>query len=226
MKLLGNSLATPLAFLALSTPAWAADPITFEPPPVPPAEVASHDWTGPYVGVQGGFGWANLEQTAGPDFFLEGNSVDLSGPFIGAHAGYNAQWDNLILGVEGDINASWIDGDFIWGGDETGSARVNWFGSLRGRLGLAVDKTLFFGTAGLAVAGVNIDLPAISVSDDQTYMGWTAGLGIEHMLKENWSVRGEYRYYDFQNATFFESPIERDFDLTMHTVSVGLTYKF
>ncbi|WP_404401918.1 outer membrane protein [Pelagibacterium halotolerans] len=229
MTSLRNALATSVAFLVLATPAWAADPITVLPPlPEPPAELVFYDWTGPYVGVQVGYGFATLGQTAGPDLLLDGAPIDLNGPFIGAYAGYNLQLDALAVGIEGDINASWINADFLWGANDIpGAASVDWFGSVRGRLGLALDRTLLFATAGIAAAEANIDLPSVPANSYALHGGWTAGLGIEHAFDDNWLGRVEYRYYGLGSETYFDPVFgERDFDLSMHTVSVGLALKF
>lgn len=222
-----KTFATPLAFLALTASAWAADPIVFEPPPAPPpVAVSTYDWSGPYIGIQGGYGWAELEEAEGTDLFEFGDSVDVDGGFLGIHAGYNFQWDRLVLGVEGDINKAWMDEDFIWGGDEIGSVEIDWFGSLRARLGFAADRTLFFATAGVATADLQMDLPVGPGSDSETFTGWTAGLGVEHAFRENWLARAEYRYYDFGDGTFFSGADAEDLDLTMHAISIGLSYKF
>lgn len=138
-----------------------------------------------------------------------------------------------MLGLEGDINAASMSTGFLWGPPTAtriefpGTARLDWFGSLRGRLGVAVDRTMLFATGGVAAAGVGIDLAPIPISDYQTYVGWTAGLGLEHAFDENWLGRLEYRYYDFGTRTFFGGVMPaRDFAATMHAVSLGVTRKF
>lgn len=240
MKYHGKAAAMLLACLLFSGSAEAADLVFIDPPPAPPPADTAYDWTGLYIGVQGGYGWANLEEAGGFDLFLGRDSIDLRGGFAGVHAGYNAQWDRFVLGIEGDINKAWMSEDFVWGMPgvpipgvlvppvpEIGTAAIDWFGSLRARLGYTWDRTLLFGTAGAAIAGVSIDLPAVALSDSENFIGWTAGLGIEHAFEENWLARAEYRYYDFGGGRFFEGTgFRSDLDLTMHTLSVGLTYKF
>lgn len=233
MKSRNKALVTILALLASSTSALAADLVIVEPPFEPAEEEEAYDWTGLYLGLQAGFGFARLQQTSGPAFLLDQDYIDLSGPFVGIHGGYNLQIGRLVLGVEGDINAASIGGDFIWGPpgpgrlEFPGSARLDWFGSLRGRLGFGLDRTLLFGTAGVAAAGVGIDLSPIPISDYATYVGWTAGLGLEHAFNEDWLGRLEYRYYDFGTQALFGGLMpERDFAATMHTVSLGITRKF
>lgn len=221
----GGAFVTSVAFLAFSGTAWAADPVIMEPTPVTPV-VSVYDWTGPYIGIQGGYGWARMD-TDDEDLFQSGNSIDLDGFFLGGYAGYNVQWNQFVFGIEGDINKSWIDEGFVTGGGFSGSAEIDWFGSLRGRVGHAWDRTLLFATGGIAFASVDVDIPIRAGSDSDSPVGWTVGAGLEHAFTENWLGRVEYRYYDFGDVTFFpEVDGGANLDLTMHTVSVGLSYKF
>jgi outer membrane immunogenic protein len=202
---------TATVLLAWSGCALAADPVYEEP------VVASvYDWSGVYLGVQGGYGWADADVTiftAPPTV----GSVDLDGPFVGALAGYNFQSGNFVFGIEGDVNKSWIELD-----DDDGDAEIDWFGSVRGRVGYAWDRTLLFGTAGIAFASGEVSSIVVGEDDDLSFTGWTAGLGVEHAFTDNWLGRAEYRYYDFGTEDITRGEV----DLTMHTVSVGIAYKF
>jgi outer membrane immunogenic protein len=199
---------TATILLAWSGCALAADPVYEEP-----VVASAYNWSGVYLGVQAGYGWADADVTiftAIPTSI----SADLDGAFAGALAGYNFQSGNFVFGIEGDINKSWIELD-----DEDGDAEIDWFGSVRGRLGYAWDRTLLFGTAGIAFAHGETSVVA---DDDVSFTGWTAGLGAEHAFTDNWLGRAEYRYYDFGTEDITRGEV----DLTMHTVSVGLAYKF
>jgi len=101
------------------------------------------------------------------------------------------------------------------------TGRINWMASFRGRLGLAVDRVLFYGTGGAAVAefggatttvvnGPGIGLPpetfSATTGGSTTRWGWTVGGGIEWAFNQNWSLAGEYRHTDFGNrGTTFPS---------------------
>ena len=200
-----------LTLLAMSGTAMAADPVVFEEAPAPVIVDTVYDWSGVYIGLQGGYGWADADVTIFTNPPTE-ETYDLDGPFVGAYAGYNFQWDNFVAGIEGDINASWIDLD-----TDDGDVELDWFGSVRGRAGYAWDRTLFFGTAGVALAHLSAD-----GEEDEDLTGWTAGLGVEHAFTDNWLGRAEYRYYDFGS----EDITRGELDLDMHTVSVGIAYKF
>lgn len=111
------------ALLATFSAAQAADII----------EPAAYDWTGPYVGLQAGYGWGENDVKAegeteptitilGEEFAtlndepvefhpLKDGSIGMDGFLGGLHAGYNWQSDSLVLGVEGDIEYADLDGD-------------------------------------------------------------------------------------------------------------------
>lgn len=199
---------TATMLLAWGGCALAADPVYEEP------VVASvYDWSGVYLGLQAGYGWADADVTIFTNPPLVG-TADLDGAFAGALAGYNFQSGNFVFGVEGDINKSWIELD------DDGDAEIDWFGSVRGRVGYAWDRTLLFGTAGIAFA--HGEVSTVVEDDDMSFTGWTAGLGAEHAFTDNWLGRAEYRYYDFGTEDITRGEV----DLTMHTVSVGIAYKF
>jgi outer membrane immunogenic protein len=80
-------------------------------------------------------------------------------------------------------------------------------GTLRGRLGYAFDNTLFYATGGLAYGHVksfthifSAPNPELIGTEDSWKVGWTIGAGVEHMFAPNWSVKGEYLYYDLGNS--------------------------
>lgn len=199
---------------------------------------ASYDWSGGYVGVGAGAGLNNSTLSSnyrytGPDSIGQANldlingldhTDDLSGAAFtaGVLAGYNVQMSNIVLGVEGDFN-------YIGFNDQTrhdvsgvmnnvlspvGNAvekidfDANWFGTVRGRLGYAIDNVLVYGTGGLAYGKLNVrqklnasnDSQAISwESDDSAWkMGWTLGGGIEYGL-DNWTLGLEYLYVDLNS---------------------------
>src|SRR5262245_19150404 len=106
MSYLRKTAFTTAMLLAWGGYAVAADAVVEE---VVVVETA-YDWSGVYVGLQAGYGWADADFTifTNPETNF---TVDADGPFVGGYAGYNFQWDNVVAGIEGDINASWIDED-------------------------------------------------------------------------------------------------------------------
>lgn len=211
---------------------------------------AAYDWTGGYIGLQGGYGWADsgVDLDAadgsggtgpGPDDneiivdAREGN-VETDGFIGGAHIGYNFQSDMLVFGVEGDIEYSDMNGDAdirqSAGGPVIGDASkdVDWLGSLRLRTGVAFDRALIYATGGLAVGGVEVesDAPNAVESDSSTAWGWTIGGGLEYALTDDLSARVEYRYTDLEDSeienVLGKSTTENEF----HAVRAGLSWHF
>ncbi|MCX8997493.1 porin family protein [Rhizobiaceae bacterium BDR2-2] len=193
--------------LAVAVPAVAADVVFEQPAPqLEQQAYAPYDWSGLYIGAQGGYGW-NQATIPGMD-----QSPD-SGSF-GAHAGYNFQSGSFVYGIENDFNYNFENGN---------ETSLEWDASGRGRVGYALDSTLFFATAGVAAAGAKVDIPAAGKKDD-ILIGWTAGAGVEHAFTDNILVRGEYRYSDFGSKDF--GPAIGDFEANQHKVVFGASYKF
>jgi outer membrane immunogenic protein len=203
-------LAT-VSIVALTGSVSAADLMLSK---APIASVAP-SWAGPYVGGSVGVARHN----AGYDDFDAGgggtiidsattHSSSTTGVIGGLFIGYNWQMGSLVYGLEGDIN--WLDSEVIteWRPGHVRSAvtshEVPWLSTIRGRAGLAVDRTLMYFTGGLAIANVNNRASTsepfgpdfAEVKQDETVAGWTAGVGIEHMWTNNWTARAELLYVD------------------------------
>ena len=145
-----------LAALVFGAPANAAD-APIKGPYYKAAPVFS--WTGFYIGAHVGYGWG--------DAFDGAAFVDIDGAFGGAQLGYNWQFNrNWVFGIETDISASDIG---------VGGFNVDWFGSTRVRLGYAMDRTLFYATAGIGYAGTNF-----SSGQSAAYMA-PASNGLSHV---------------------------------------------
>ncbi|MBO0144652.1 porin family protein [Agrobacterium sp. Ap1] len=197
------------AAVALSTaaPVMAADIVYEQPSPPTEQQVSSaYDWSGFYLGAQGGYNWNQAT--------LFGSEVGLDSGSVGAHAGYNFQRGNFVFGIENDFN---------YNVEDNGDANVEWDASGRGRVGYALDRTLFFATAGVAAAGVKVDSLGAGKEDD-ILIGWTAGGGVEHALTDNILIRGEYRYTDFGNKDFGSTIGE--VGATQQKILIGASYKF
>jgi outer membrane immunogenic protein len=154
------------------------------------------------------------------------------GWLAGGYAGFNWQLNSLVLGVEGDVNATGIDGSTTADGIKF-SSDIDAVASVRGRLGLAADRWLFFVTGGWAWADVNhtqelTATPFTTVSADTTLDGWTLGGGVEYAFTDHIIGRIEGRHYDFDSKTLDMSDVNSSgsFDTDLNTVSVGLGVKF
>jgi outer membrane immunogenic protein len=211
-------------------------------------EPAAYDWTGPYIGIQGGYAWGKNDLSANStgdvvaEFaaaVIDGDdgSFDLDGFVGGGHAGLNWQMDSLVLGLEGDIEFADLDDDidiFDLAGNLAGQdkVQVDWLGSIRLRGGFAVDRALFYATGGLAVGGAELeaddDFGEHLVDERDTKWGWTIGAGLEYAFTDDLSARVEYRYTDLGNVKAHgeDENVDDKADLAFHAVRVGLSWHF
>jgi outer membrane immunogenic protein len=172
------------------------------------APVSVYNWTGFYVGIEGGGGWGSAQQTD-PLGFNAGYEV--SGGLVGGTVGYNWQINRLVLGLEAD--ESWADirgstNTVICGGAPPNcSSNLRSVGTFRGRVGWAGllwwNNVMPYVTGGLAwgsLHGSEGDILAHGAfgSGTTTRAGWTLGGGIEAMLTPNWTVKLEYLYVDLR----------------------------
>lgn len=239
-------LASAATLAVLWGTALAADLPTVKGPPVftPPPPVFS--WTGLYVGGQVGYQWGTTTQSIvaepGDIFVHDDPTFNDQGVVGGAHLGYDWQVNQIVLGLEGDVEGSSYSG----GASITESAVASTFafntripleGSLRGRIGWAWDRVLFYGTGGAAFASISHSLGNVTLSRfDQVTTGragWTAGGGVEYAIDPHWSVRVEYRYTDYgpynlvllANSAPPGSLAQRMHE-TDNRVEAGFSYKF
>jgi outer membrane immunogenic protein len=187
----------------------APDP-SFAPVPAAPATL----WTGAYIGAQGGYGWG---QTQWPDVFgvVPASSqprFDNSSWIAGGTIGVNAQSGRFVFGVEGEILATGIKGNFAWSQvigptslSVTYTSKIDWLALATARAGFVVgDKWLVYGKGGLAIAeeqhtaaaaqrfaGIST---AINHAGSAIHTGAVVGAGAEYAFAPNWSVKAEYDY--------------------------------
>jgi outer membrane immunogenic protein len=130
-----------------------------------------------------------------------GNTATLAGGIAGGQLGYNYQVANAVFGVELDGQWSGQKKDiisfcgFFCTVDET--IKINSFGTLRGRIGIAFDRILLYGTAGAAWISANDNVAAngfnvLGVSGSK--VGGAAGLGVEVGVSGGFSIKAEYLY--------------------------------
>lgn len=185
------------------------------------------NWSGFYLGVQAGYGWGTTDaQTGSLSTFNQAYSYDTDGAIGGVHAGFNWQTQNIVLGVETDIEASGIEATGTGTLGSLHTTSLDWLGSFRGRVGIASDRTLFYLTGGLAYADLTTAGPGLSSSDWRT--GWTLGGGIEHAFTPNMTARIEYRHTDLGSSSFGSSGVNRaeTNDISFGAVRAGLSWRF
>lgn len=192
----------------------------------------------------------------------------------GAQIGYNYQFGSVVLGIEADLNylnakssysADYFetlysdaspDYNYNLKEDLDAESKIEWFGTIRPRIGVTPsERLLVYGTGGLAYGKVkssggyqwheygywwggpgdhNFDRSGgFSGSSSSIRWGWTIGAGTEYALTDKISLKGEYLYTDLgsKDHTAF-SPDDSEESVTwsdsakFHSVRVGLNYKF
>ena len=184
-----------VAVVALGGTAAAAD-LPPAPGPAPyykaPVYAPAYNWSGFYLGINGGGGWGGSSWTTTGSF-------DTSGGLVGGTIGYNYQINQVVLGVEGDVDWADISGTITSAGcpSTTGTCKTSdaWLSTVRGRLGYAADRFMPYVTGGAAFGDINATGPGLA-GTDTTNAGWTAGGGIEFALAGHWTAKAEYLYVD------------------------------
>lgn len=232
MKHLAGLTTGALALVAAFAGSALADgiptraPVVVAPPP-PPERCPPGRWTGFYVG--GNLGWARLEGEFHDHHgfyssrrFFDDDEED--GFTAGGQAGYNLQCGNVVLGVESDINWAGFDNDNRHFGVFPNGAVVpfhrdrsmDWFGTIRGRIGWANDHGfMVYATGGAAYTqmdrghrGFGIDFnpdgtwgTAFHDDSDDVQWGWTAGGGVEWLWSDSISFKAEALWIDFEDGS-------------------------
>lgn len=263
MKKLVLSLSLSLSLLSAGAVSAADMAVKTRPIAVDP----SYNWTGWYVGLNAGAAINDSRYTLLPTgnflgpAWVGGNPLRTdSGRFDrtsftgGGQIGYNYQVGKWVWGVEADINyggegqtdnvnrpfAAPLVGSFVHGVSE----RLDWFGTLRGRLGFTpADRVLLYATGGLAYGRVSSSSNLLATADGDTYIGsasstrvgWTAGGGAEWALSNNWTVKAEYLYVDLGSFSYSDPNVplifpgftyQTDVTAREHIVRLGLNYRF
>jgi outer membrane immunogenic protein len=205
-KLCGACLTA--AILATATTAASAADIGSYSYSGGPAPYFAFSWAGPYVGATLGYEWGSVDN----------NPTHPNGVAGGLETGFNWQSGNFVYGGEADINFSAAADTFApW------QFSNPWFGTVRGRAGVAINNVLLFGTGGLAygeLTGTTFGNP----SESHTSLGWVAGLGGEVSFAQNWSAKAEWLYLDLGDRHF--SVTAANNGLAANLVRLGLNYHF
>jgi outer membrane immunogenic protein len=230
-----------------------------------PLLVRPYLWNGFYIGANAGYGWgddnggnirvfnpAGQQYASGPLRY----DLDIDGAFAGLQAGVNRQFGKLVVGLEADIQTSGIDGNSrtsfappnIYAFDYRASLDIEWFATVRGRLGFAWDRTLIYVTGGWAFGEFKYDARYLitdprgpggfaNLRSKDTETGYVLGAGIEHAFGPAWSLKAEYQFIDLgggnaegalfrADGTPTGERVKADFDTQFHTVRIGLNYHF
>lgn len=204
-----------------------------------------YDWTGVYVGGEIGALWGQSDGsflTPPPADFSTKHTTAAAGGFFGAQY----QWNNIVLGVEGNVIALFTKslGDApcvpaaSCGPNALRTTSLDAIWSAGGRIGWAAGMWMPYaagGFAGTRLTLVGIDATPLNESVTQTRLGWYVGAGVDWMVAANWIVGVEYRHYDFgsqqivpfNNTTgAFATDDASDLRLRVDTVMFRASYKF
>jgi outer membrane immunogenic protein len=200
---------------AVSCPAWAADMAVKAPIAPAPVAVAAYNWSGFFIGAEGGYVGGDKDWTFNSFATPAGTLVPIvpptvashsvSGGFAGGTIGYNWQTGPFVLGVETSWGWASATGSSACPAPNIGgicSTEVRWIGTAAGRLGYATGPALLYVKGGGAWAGdrYNVDFAAVPTGNElgrQTRDGWMVGAGGEYLFTPNWSLKAEYNYLDF-----------------------------
>jgi outer membrane immunogenic protein len=233
MRRLGLAL---LASTMLVGAAAAADMPVKAPVYKAPVVAPPYNWTGFYVGGNIGYSWGKQDLSLVGGFPL--GSPNINGVIGGGQIGYNWQMNQLVLGLEADIQGSGQKGDgslttapgIVPSTVFSFTEKLDWFGTVRGRAGYAMDRWLPYVTGGWAYghgslsAGATGFGPLAAVSASSTYSGWTVGGGIEWAFMNNWSAKAEYLYIDFGNGPAVSAFVSGK--MTDNIARLGVNYHF
>jgi len=260
---------------AFAVPALAAD-IAPGMPVKAPVIAPAYNWSGFYIGGHVGYGWDPASAVFDPAAYAAataptlvvtsatapfGLSVDPSGVLGGLQIGGNIQTGAFVYGLEADITFANLKEDANRGfavtgtvggdnGDFTGNVhlrqKMDTFGTVRGRFGIANDTLLLYATGGLAWGRVNTTFevnnivlanPAnwggpnpppypVGASSSDTRFGFSVGGGLEWAFARQWTLRGEYIYMNLGSGDALVIPggVAQS-DLTMHILRFGVNYK-
>ncbi len=242
-----------LAASALALPAAAAD-VMDRATLIKALMPRSFSWTGAYAGANAGYGGGDVSS----DSLLfstnslttlstfEGRGATSSGFVAGGQGGFNYQLPNrFVLGAEADLQWSGIaarDQQQVLsppGGVRASSATLDYFGTVRARLGYAMDRFMPYLTGGIAYGQAGFGHTALGLSggfsassSSALRWGWAAGAGAEAALTDHWTMRAEYLYVDLGSLEEARFDPAADLvaltaaDLRFQTLRAGVNYKF
>jgi outer membrane immunogenic protein len=173
------------------------------------------NWSGFYVGAHAGYAFGDSD-TVG----LVGDA-DWKGFIGGPLAGYNFQFCDFVLGLEGDAGFGEVD-------DSDGLVNdidLEPNGHARLRLGMPFDNIMPFVAGGLAVADIDLRRAGVG-KDSEVHFGFTVGGGLDFMATENIVVRAEYLFDWYGEENYNIGPTNVDVDGYSHTIRGALIWKF
>jgi outer membrane immunogenic protein len=248
-------LIVAVASMIAASRASAADLPVPGPAPAYYPVATVYDWSGAYIGINGGYAFGQSQWGSdpfNPSGLSSTGNFNVHGGLVGATAGVSGQWGAWVLSVEGDFDWQGLSG--------TGNSAfctqlftttaplspaglscrtaTNWFGTVRARVGYAWDRVLVYGTAGGAGINVQTSLNGLPVQTNADF-GWTVGGGVEWAFADNWTFKVEYLFVDLFSGVACNHGYSCGYDaalgavngndfvkLNENIVRVGVNWKF
>ncbi len=227
----------------MAGPALAAD-LGARPIYKAPALAPVFSWTGWYIGGNAGYGWGeNTNATVFSDYgwaVPPNPNLKPKGFIGGGQIGYDWQVTNWVLGLVADFQGTDIKDSVTVitpGMTKSLSEKLDFLGTVRGRLGWAANNWLFYGSGGLAYGDVHSTLSFsepgnfAAASKSETRVGWAARGGINYAWTPNWIVGVDYLHYDLGHTSIHTFDSDANF-LSVHQRVEGdivrgvINYKF
>ena len=192
------------------------------------------DWNGLYIGGNLGYGWGSVglanvmsgyPTPSGPGTY--DSSFNPAGAVAGGEVGFNYVFDDTLVGVEADMQWSGMADTSSLGDD----AKLDYFGTVRVRLGKTIGSYLAYVTGGFAfghgTGTLNYVSPvAATFTDDAAHIGWTLGVGVEKAIDEHLSLKAEYLYVKLNSEFYNWGYAVADVDYSFNVLRAGLNYRF
>ena len=247
MKRVLISLAT---ISVLATTAYAGKNV--ELPQVPPVQIVTDEWSGPYIGAQVGFlsGKGKVDATFRSNNITYWNNANydtltlkpsgfIGGVFIGANKLLQNNW---LIGIE--LDANYVNakksGNFYVNGNSSNSkftlkqtddfALFARFGKVFGENQSTLAYLLAGGTMAKLKGGLTVN--GTTKWDSDRVSGWTVGAGLEYKMNKNWHIRAQYRYSKYGDSdtlryTFGSNNYSAKIkDYKTHIFQIGVSYHF
>jgi outer membrane immunogenic protein len=190
--LLGSAALTALV---AASPANAAD--FLDPPPAFSRHAAVYDWTGLYVGINGGGGFGRVPWVSSPD--LTAGATNVASGLVGGTLGYNAQTVSaFVLSTEADLAWHHINATVPpFSCAPNCELTSTWLATARLRLGYAFDRVMPYVTGGASIGDLTADIVGQPFgTQSKVNLSWTVGAGVEFVITGPWTAKVEYLHVD------------------------------
>jgi len=217
--------------------AHAADLAVKAPPETPSAAV--YNWTGLYVGVNGGWGWGQQDPLNLLGNRFDRSSFNINGGMVGGTFGAQIQQGAIVLGFESDIDWADIRGSGVTVPSIAGvpigatldvTTKMEAIATARVRAGVGINNWLIYATGGAAfiketangttIAGFPCGTAGVlpGCSESHWRPGLAVGGGAEWGFASNWTAKAEYLYIAAAGTGVSVDHV--------NVVRAGINYKF